>query len=531
MQKTIFRRYLRNTMIIIVISFLMLGTVMLVFFSQYWRSEKKEMLEKNANLLASISGSVLSQRETFYSREFMPVFLNNFPDQMGSDLFVAGMTGEVIFSSFKNERNVLKNSVDRQFLERATQGICLEQGTLDGFYKENYMVVGVPIVAIGESGDTVCVGVAFAAASASALNDYQKEMLEIFLLASLLALMVSFCVVGFFSYNLVRPLRQMSAAVRSFGEGDFSVRVPVTSHDEIGQLAHSFNDMANSISGGESMRRSFIANVSHELKTPMTTIAGFIDGILDGTIPEKDTGRYLKIVSNEVKRLSRLVKSMLDLSRIDSGEMSINPTNFDLPNMIVTALLTFEQSIDEKNIEIRGLENTEHINVFGDQDLLHQVMYNLIENAVKFVDEGGYIAFSVSDGIDRTGIAIENSGPGITSDDLPMIFERFYKTDKSRSLDKKGMGLGLFIVRTIIRLHGGEISVSSKVNEKTRFEFYIPKRKQEPARGKENSKKRAVPSAGEKQLNVLDADMTKETDAEDSEKEKNEKDSAENTEG
>ena len=273
---------------------------------------------------------------------------------------------------------------------------------------------------------------------------------------------------------MIRPLRSMSAAVKRFGGGDFSVRVPVASDDEIGHLALAFNEMANSLSNSEGMRRSFIANVSHELKTPMTTIAGFIDGILDGTIPEDQQKKYLKIVSDEVKRLSRLVKSMLDLSRIDSGEMVLHPTCFDLSKTIFTTLLTFEKSIEDRNIEIRGMDSLGQQMVYGDQDLLHQVVYNLIENAVKFTNEGGYISFQVTDSIDRTCITIENSGPGIEPEELPMIFDRFYKTDKSRSRDKNGMGLGLYIVKTVIKLHGGDITVASKQGEFSRFVFYIP---------------------------------------------------------
>ena len=220
--------------------------------------------------------------------------------------------------------------------------------------------------------------------------------------------------------------------------------------------------------------------MSHELKTPMTTIAGFVDGILDGTIPPEQQGKYLHIVSDEVKRLSRLVKSMLDLSRIDSGEMKLHPTQFDITQTLVTTLLTFEQKIDEKGIEIRGLEETSPQMVLGDQDLLHQVVYNLIENAVKFTNQDGYIKVQVTDGIDRTTVVIENSGPGIAPEELPMIFERFYKTDKSRSRDKNGMGLGLYIVRTILKLHGGDISVSSVMGEFCRFEFTIPKPQEAP---------------------------------------------------
>ncbi len=267
----------------------------------------------------------------------------------------------------------------------------------------------------------------------------------------------------------------MSSAAKAFGNGDFSVRVKADTEDEIGQLGLAINNMANSLSNSEGMRRSFIANISHELKTPMTTISGFIDGILDGTIPPERQGHYLKIVSDEVKRLSRLVRSMLDLSKIDNGEMKLTPVTFDLSGTIFSTLLSFEQSIEEKNIDIRGLDGTAPMAVTGDQDLIHQVVYNLIENAVKFTNQDGYIFIGMADSIDRISVTIENSGLGIPTEELPLVFERFYKTDKSRSRDKIGVGLGLYLVKTILKLHGGDISVASTENEYCRFQFYLPK--------------------------------------------------------
>ena len=272
----------------------------------------------------------------------------------------------------------------------------------------------------------------------------------------------------------------MALAAHSFGAGDFSTRVPVTRQDEMGQLAAAFNNMADSLSNSEGMRRSFIANVSHELKTPMTTIAGFIDGILDGTIPRGEQDKYLHIVSDEVKRLSRLVKSMLDLSRIDSGEMKIHPRRFDVTHTIISTLLTFEQPVDAKGIAILGLDEAGPVEVYGDQDLLHQVVYNLVENAVKFTNAGGSITVRVADSVDRTTVTIENTGPGIPPEDLPMIFDRFYKGDKSRSRDKNGIGLGLYLVRTILQLHGGNIWACSVPGEYCRFEFFLPKPQEAP---------------------------------------------------
>ena len=280
--------------------------------------------------------------------------------------------------------------------------------------------------------------------NAASLTEYQFAALQMFLIAAAAAFILAFVVVGLFSYRLVKPLRQMSAAAKSFGDGDFSIRVPVTSNDEIGQLATAFNNMADSLSGSESMNRSFVANVSHEL---------------NGTIPPERQSHYLHIVSDEVKRLSRLVRTMLNLSRIDNGELKLRPNDFDISETVLSTVLTFEKSIDEKKIDIRGLDTLQPMQVHGDEDLLHQVVYNLVENAVKFTNTEGYISFNVSDSIDRIVVTIENSGSGIQSDELPLVFEKFYKTDKSRSQDKNGMGLGLYLVRTIIKLHGGDQNV------------------------------------------------------------------------
>ena len=249
------------------------------------------------------------------------------------------------------------------------------------------------------------------------------------------------------------------------------------------------------------MRRSFIANVSHELKTPMTSIAGFIDGILDGTIDPDQERHYLRIVSDEVKRLSRLVRSMLNLSRIEAGELKVQTTPFNILEIICETVFSFEQSIEQKNLDIRGLD-TDKVMVDADPDLLHQVVYNLIDNAVKFVNPGGYLEFSFSVDANMTYVGIRNSGEGLSKEEIPRVFDRFYKTDRSRGVDKNGVGLGLYLVRSIINLHGGDIIVKSVQGEYTEFVFSVPTAKtKNPAlvKGKEkeypNQNKEAPPQA------------------------------------
>lgn len=487
-QKSIFKRYLAMTMAIVVISFVMLGTVMMLFFARYWRSEKKDLLTQNASAISGIAGNFL-QRDEALPAGVMQGFLQSFSGSIDADIYITDLEGNILLGDYSNSHLSAPATVPTAAVAAAAAGRYEGVNNFD-LYNDRYYIIGVPLKD-GASG--ACVGAVFAATSAATVQEYQWELFKIFLTASAAALAMTFCLSSLFAYRTVKPLRQMSAAARSFGAGDFSVRVPVTSTDELGQLAASFNNMANSLSISEGTRRSFIANVSHELKTPMTTIAGFIDGILDGTISPQEQQKYLQVVSSEIKRLSRLVRSMLDLSRIDNGEMKLNPVDFDITNTIVTTLLTFEQRIDEKQIEIKGLEEAAAQTVHGDQDLLHQVVYNLVENAVKFTQPEGYISVQVADGIDRTTIAIENSGDGIAAEELPLIFDRFYKTDKSRSRDKNGMGLGLYLVKTILKLHGGDISVTSAVGSYCRFEFYVPKpqpvpKLKEPTKQKEGKK-------------------------------------------
>lgn len=475
MQKTLFKKYLRITSLVILISFLILSLVMLIFVSNYWKSEKRNVLRKSAESISRIAASnaITLSRGVYQLDEVrMRSFMVAFADNIESDIFVTDSRGQIIMAAYSSGGNVnASGQVDADIMQKALGNRYGTQGTMGGIYTVPYYVVGVPIT-VG----TNTIGAVFAAYNVASFNVFRVDLMKIFLYTMLAAFLVAFCVLWLFSYRLVQPLRIMAAAAHCFGEGNFSVRVPVTSQDEIGQLAVAFNSMAGSLASGESVRRNFIANVSHELKTPMTTIAGFIDGILDGTIPPEKQDHYLKIVSQEVKRLSRLVRTMLDLSRIDSGEMKLRPARFDLTNTVLSALLSFEDAIDAKKIEVRGLEDAESIYVDGDPDMIHQVVYNLIDNAVKFTNDNGYLEIRLKSEPSRTVVSVENSGAGIAPDELPLIFERFYKTDKSRSQDKNGMGLGLYIVKTIVRLHGGEISAESVVNEYCRFIFWLPKK-------------------------------------------------------
>ena len=283
--------------------------------------------------------------------------------------------------------------------------------------------------------------------------------------------------VSVFTRRQVWPLREMAKAASSFGHGDLTARVRVDERHtlEMQELSVAFNNMASSLQKSEYQRQEFVANVSHELKTPMTTIGGYIDGILDGTIPQERQEKYLRIVSDEVKRLSRLVRSMLDISRLQDqqGIPEDKKSRFDLTECVGQVLITFEQKITEKRLDV-DVNFPEHpVFTRANQDYVTQVVYNLIDNAVKFCPQDQTIGIRIREGDSKAYISVSNQGQTIPPEELSLVFDRFHKTDKSRSQNRDGWGLGLYIVKTIVCSHGEDISVTSREG-KTEFTFTMP---------------------------------------------------------
>ncbi len=290
-----------------------------------------------------------------------------------------------------------------------------------------------------------------------------------------LAAMLSLYVI---SRRTTEPLSEIISAAKNYAKGRFDTKIEYKGQDEVAELAEAINDMSVALKQMDEVRNSFLGNVSHDLRTPMTTISGFVDGILDGTIPPEKHEKYLNIISQEVKRLSRLVNTLLEVSRLESGT-DLKMSDFNLSETARTVFISLESKISKKNIEISFDSGEEDVYVNADKDIIHRVIFNLMDNAVKFTPDGGNIAIAISmisDGRKKrkAQFVIRNSGEGISEDELPHVFERFYKTDRSRGLDKSGTGLGLYIAKTAIRNHGEDIYVSSKIGEYTEFGFTLP---------------------------------------------------------
>lgn len=468
------------------VSFTVLGVSLIMMVNSYSLNEKTDLLRENtAAISSSVSNTlIVNDMNSSYSpdKEILSESLLMVSNCIDADVFVCDPTGTVIIckeqsglhaysdmSTVCNEHRGFK--IDDKLIQRVYEGTAISQTTIDG---EKYYVVGTVIKSTNANGNEEIIGSVFALTSAGT-SSLVSSVFKMFFAVTLICLLGAFIGIWLLTKKMITPLQQMSAAAKRFAVGDFSYRVKVNSDDELADLGNAFNDMADALDKLESSRRSFVANVSHELKTPMTSIAGFIDGILDGTIPKEKEEYYLKIVSDEVRRLSRLVVAMLNMSKMESGDFEMKPKNYNITDQIIHILLTFEQKIEKKNIEIRGLDNVEPCYVNADTDMIYQVVYNLFDNAVKFTNENGYIDIAIKDISDHIQISIKNSGNGIDSAELSRIFERFYKVDKSRSLDAKGAGLGLYIVKMMVEMHGGRIYARSDSKTEAEFLFTLPK--------------------------------------------------------
>ncbi len=489
-RSTTFRKYFLSMVSAVLLVVVVLGVALLMFVAAYWSDNNLAVLRENVKTLSVTATEYfeIDDKGEFVNDPtvMLEYSLSLVSNSIDSDIYICDLNGNVflckdIVNSIKFDEDPSygntycdkhsKIRVPEEIIRGAAKGSFVKTDDLPELYENFALVVGEPITV---NGKVIAVIIGTQTVT-GALYPFVSTILKLYLLSSLFAFVVALVAVYVVSYTIVRPLRKMSQITREYATGDFSKRIEIKGrNNELSELANALNSMAQSLSALEYSRRSFVANVSHELKTPMTTIGGFIDGILDGTISKDEEEKYLKIVSNEVKRLARLVSSMLNLSKIEAGELSLNLKRVDISALIFNTLLSFEQLINQKSIDITGLDNMKSIQLNADEGLINQVIYNLIDNAVKFTENGGYINVSTNKRDNDTVVTIKNSGQGIPADEIERIFERFYKVDKSRGLDTKSTGLGLYIVKSIVEMHGGSVSASSELGKYTEFKFTLP---------------------------------------------------------
>lgn len=489
---TLFRRYLRYSLTAVGVSMIILFAIFLAFLGNYWREDRSSAMLKNTRRIAGnveklmMTGMVAEDNEQ--STVMVGSMMSAVSDSIDADVFMTDNGGRIILCKemINPDFTVQDNPIcpihtgfhlPAYVVSKTTaKGYCT-MANLSGPYasasgNSTYcMIVGTSIILDGQP-----VGHVYAVSKVhNGLMGYFGQIMKLFLAAAIISFLLTFALAYLFAYSLTKPLQEMSRLTHQYAKGDFSERIEIHGNDELQDLARALNQMAESLSILDESRKSFVANVSHELKTPMTSIGGFIDGILDGTIPQNQEKHYLQIVSKEIKRLSRLVVTMLTLSKIEAGEEELHVSETDVQTLLFNALLSFETQIDEAGYQIEGLADLPPVKVMADPDLLFQVCYNLFDNAVKFTNPGGTIRVTAENKSDRVIIHISNTGNGLSDTERKRIFERFYKVDQSRSEHVKGVGLGLNLAQNIVRLHNGDIYVDSDEDGFTTFTFWIPK--------------------------------------------------------
>lgn len=453
-----------TVIVIIVTSMLLLGLL-----SGYIVNDRSRTLTEEADRVNQMTVFYINNRNDAVE-DFYKMSLRNVSNRIRGIIYIVDRRGNVISSDNASE-TVNMSKIDAAFAQKVLSGKkTVEVGDLDGLYNHTFLTVGVPLA----FGDEI-VGATYLAMPMPEINRYKYHIFRITISAITTAIIVAMVISYIYSRKASKPIMDLNNAAKAVANGNFDVKVSTDGDSEMAELSANFNAMVESLKSLEDMRSSFIANVSHELRTPMTTISGFVEGIMDGTIPPEKRDTYLKIVLDETKRLARLVTELLQLARIDAGTMQLNIREFDINELIRITILKFESRINEKALDIDIDFENENEPVLADKDTVQRVVTNLFDNAIKFNYQNGYIKIVVKRHNGKIEISIENSGIGIEPDELLHIWERFYKTDKSRSYDKKGMGLGLYLVQGIIAAHDEKIWVESEKNKWARFTFTLKK--------------------------------------------------------
>ncbi len=472
MTKTVFSKLMIIFIVIILISTVVSALLISQSYSdEYTQRAQDEMIDvaKDVSTVAAYN---------YYNIISLPDFIRLVSQQAannGDEIWVVNMNGEPWLSvGPAGETNITKDDILKYYSSMLGE---IQNGNIAKLPSESDNAFGTPVLTVGMPvivyGDTI--GAVLVHKKLSDLNGAMVNMYSRIIFAALMAAIVAVVLIYFLAKNILKPLKKVTVATAQLARGNFDVRLDINSEDEIGELSRTFNSVAKDLGKYENTRRSFVANVSHELRSPLTSMQGLVQGILDGTIPKDQCDYYLGVVLEETKRLNYLINDLLDLSQIESGKLDFNIEKVDINELIRICLITFESKISAKNIGVEVDIKDEKQFVLADENRIKQVMMNLIDNAVKFTPEMGTIKICTSESPASVFVNVNNSGGIIPEEDLPYVFERFYKADKSHTRTQEGTGLGLSIVKKILDGHGQNIWVKSKENEGTTFTFTLKK--------------------------------------------------------
>ncbi|TZE81381.1 sensor histidine kinase [Calorimonas adulescens] len=460
----LFYQLLSTYMVILLLTITILAAMFYQLLQNYFYNQTETMLLDRAReiniILNDYSKHIIDSETLTYELQTIDRSTNAriwVVDSRGVIFTETGPIGER-FGGIRLTEDEIKNVLKGQTV--------VKKGYFGGRFPTPMLTVGIPITT-----EEKITGAIFMHAPIYEINRTMMGAFHLAIISAIISVFIAGLPIYYASSRMSVPLVEMSKAVSRISSGDFDVELNENRDDEIGELAHAFNLMARDLRNLEEMRRSFVANVSHELRSPLTSIRGYITGILDGTIEEKDREKYLNIVLQESKRLTTLINDLLDLTQIQSGQIPLNLSEFDINEVVRITVIKLEYRLNEKNVDFVPEFENDSLKVCADRNRIEQVVYNLMDNAIKYSKEGGTVWIKTFKRDGKAYVSVKDNGVGIKEEDLPYIFERFYKGDKART--DTSSGLGLSIVKSIIDQHGETIEVRSKVGEGTEFVFTL----------------------------------------------------------
>jgi signal transduction histidine kinase len=465
-RKSIFFKLFLTTLLILFSSLIFFGVLFnYLVHNVFFNSAKESLNHQREQISHHLNLAYQEEWDQGVVQASLELTLN----QEDRSTFIFGQDGNLKYQS--TESDVEDLIIDRTIIQSALQG---EEITEIIRVNHNRMfIVAAPMLIESDLQPQHVI--------VSILHGYDRETHQLKLI-NLIALFITVIFTGivifFASRKITSPLREMNNVVLQFAKGDFSRKVNIKTKDEIGQLGSSVNYMAKELSSIEQMRKDFVANVSHDLRSPLTSIKGFLVAFIDGTIPKERQGHYLAIMKSETERLIKLVNDLLDITKLESNELSIQRISYNISEQMRLVIAKMEPELSKRQLDVEIVDENEDYHVYADADRIEQVLINLIQNAIHFSDRHQAIQIKIKRIDALLLISIKDHGKGIREEDLEKIWERFYKVDKSRT-NNLGTGIGLSIVKQILDLHQTQISVKSEFEKGTIFEFQLPLSKKE----------------------------------------------------
>lgn len=466
MRKTLYLKFCLAYLIFGFFGFLIVATFVSNMTLEHLKREKAEMLYKESTLIANTYASALYNNEV--SLETVKTQMDTLSVYLDADIWIINPSGRMILDT-GSPLNPSEVKIVENFDSTITAGSYYTIGTFFDSFSEEVLSVFAPITSNFRVKGYVVIHTSMAD-----LRQSSESLLSISYITLVIFFLLSLIILIFFTEMVYLPLRKITEATEQYASGNMHYDLQVDSEDEIGYLAASLSYMASEIARGEDNQKKFIANVSHDFRSPLTSIKGYLEAMLDGTIPPEMYGKYLGIVLNETERLTKLTNSLLTLNNLNLKGMILEKTEFDLNSVIRSTAVSFEGTCQSKKIQIQLILTGDQMIVLADLSRIQQVLYNLLDNAIKFSHADSSIKIETNEKHGKVFVSVKDTGIGIPRDSLNLIWDRFYKTDLSRGKDKKGTGLGLSITREIIQAHNENINVISTEGVGTEFIFSLP---------------------------------------------------------